>query len=69
MTPVARFRVFADARFAKTAATRAQRKVNTMHSTQTVTSGMPPIAKCETAPVSAVKVMMKTLVPTAVFSS
>ena len=44
-----------------------QRK--TMHSTHVSVSGMPPMAKWETAPVSAVKVMIKTLVPTAVFSS
>ena len=40
-----------------------------MHSPQVSGSGVPPMAKWETAPVSAVKVMMKTLVPTAVFSS
>ncbi len=32
-------------------------------------SGVPPIIKWDTAPVRAVKVMMNTLVPTAVFSS
>ena len=48
---------------------RAQRSVNTTHSAHTVQSGAPPIMKCDTAPVRAVKVMMKTLVPTAVFSS
>ena len=37
--------------------------------TQTYQSGAPPMAKWLTAPVRAVKVMMNTLVPTAVFSS
>lgn len=55
--------------FAKTAAILAQIKVNTMHRTQTVTSGSPPMAKWEKAPVSAVKAIINTLVPTAVFSS
>ena len=32
-------------------------------------SGMPPMVKWDSAPVKAVKVMIKTLVPTAVFSS
>ena len=32
-------------------------------------SGIPPIAKCDIAPVSAVNVIINTLVPTAVFSS
>ena len=35
----------------------------------TVQSGAPPMAKWETAPVRAVKVIMNTLVPTAVLSS
>ena len=35
----------------------------------TTTSGVPPIAKWLSAPVRAVKVIMKTLVPTAVFNS
>ena len=38
-------------------------------SAQTNQSGVPPIMKWETAPVRAVKVMMNTLVPTAVLSS
>lgn len=60
---------FGCALLAKTAASRAHSSVKTMHSTHVSVSGMPPMAKWETAPVSAVKVMIKTLVPTAVFSS
>ena len=55
--------------FANIAAILAQMRVNTIHRIITRISGAPPIAKCEIEPVSAVKVMMKTLVPTAVFSS
>ena len=40
-----------------------------MHSAQVSTSGIPPMAKWDTDPVRAVKAMMNTLVPTAVFSS
>ena len=54
---------------ANTAAMRAQTSVKSTQSANTVQSGAPPMAKCETAPVSAVKAMMKTLVPTAVLSS
>ena len=68
-TPVARFRVLGAALLANTAAMRAHSRVNTTHSTQTPQSGAPPIMKWETAPVRAVKVMMNTLVPTAVLSS
>ncbi len=68
-TPVARFSVLGSALLANTAATRAQISVNTTHSTSAVQSGAPPIVKWEMAPVSAVKVMMNTLVPTAVFNS
>nr|DAV92084.1 MAG TPA: hypothetical protein [Caudoviricetes sp.] len=68
-TPVARLRVLGCARLAKTAAIRAQMSVKTTHSAHVSVSGNPPMAKWETAPVRAVKVMMKTLVPTAVFSS
>lgn len=67
--PVALFRVFGSALFANTAATLAQKRVNTIQEIQTNRSGLPPMAKWETAPVSAVKVMIKTLVPTAVFNS
>ena len=68
-TPVARFRVFGSALFANTAAILAQIKVKTTHRINTGISGIPPIAKRETAPVSAVNVIINTLVPTAVFSS
>ena len=67
--PVARFSVLAEALLANFAAIRAQSRVKTKHRTRTVRSGIPPMAKWETAPVRAVKVMMNTLVPTAVFSS
>ena len=40
---------------------RAQMSVNTTHKISTVMSGIPPIAKCDIAPVSAVKVMINTL--------
>ena len=69
MIPVARLRVLASALLAKTAAMRAHSRVKTTQSTQTYQSGAPPMAKWLTAPVRAVKVMMNTLVPTAVFSS
>lgn len=44
-------------------------RVNTTHSASTVQSGAPPMVKWEMAPVRAVKVIMNTLVPTAVFNS
>ena len=69
MIPVTRFKVFGSALFAKTAATLAHRKVKITHRIQISQSGVPPIRKCETAPVKAVKVITKTLVPTAVFNS
>ena len=40
--------------------------VNSTHRPKTVKSGIPPRVKWDTAPVSAVKVMINTLVPTAV---
>ena len=67
--PVARFKVFADALFAKTAAILAQRSVNAIHKSSTNQSGFPPMAKCEAAPVKAVNAMINTLVQTAVLSS
>ena len=67
--PVARFRVFALALFAIFAAILAKISVKRIQSAKGSESGMPPIAKCEIEPVRAVKVMIKTLVPTAVFSS
>ena len=69
ITPVTRFRVLGVALLANSAAIRAQIRVNTTHRIHTVQSGMPPMAKWEAAPVNAVNAMMKTLVPTAVFSS
>ncbi len=67
--PVARFKVLGVALFANTAAILAHNSVNRMQAIQIKGSGIPPIVKWETAPVRAVKVMMKTLVPTAVFNS
>ena len=69
ITPVTRFKVLGVALLAKTAAILAHRKVKTTHSIQVVTSGRPPMAKWDMAPVSAVKVIINTLVPTAVFNS
>ena len=45
ITPVTRLSVLGVALFAKTAAILAQIKVNTIHSTKTVRSGIPPMAK------------------------
>lgn len=69
ITPVTRLSVSGLALLAKIAAILAHINVKTIHNTNTGMSGMPPIAKWETAPVNAVKVIMKTLVPTAVFNS
>lgn len=69
MTPVTRFNVFGVALFANTAAILAQSNVKITQRIHTVQSGIPPIAKWDTAPVNAVNVIMKTLVPTAVFNS
>ena len=67
--PVARFRVLGLALFAKTAAILAHIRVNAMQRMNTNQSGVPPIIKCEVAPVRAVNVIMNTLVPTAVYNS
>ncbi len=67
--PVARFKVFGVALFANKAAILAQRNVKTIQRIQMSKSGVPPIAKCERAPVRAVNVIINTLVPTAVLSS
>ena len=48
---------------------RAHSRVNRTQRMNTVQSGAPPMVKWETAPVRAVKVIMNTLVPTAVLSS
>ena len=66
---VARFNVFGVALLANTAAILAQRNVKITHKIHTDQSGVPPMAKWETAPVKAVKVIINTLVPTAVFNS
>ena len=68
-TPVARFNVAALALLANFAAIRAHKKVNRIQRIRGRTCGMPPIMKWLPAPVRAVKVMINTLVPTAVFSS
>lgn len=67
--PVARLSVFGAALLANRAAILAHMKVNSTQSPNTSQSGVPPMVKWEIAPVSAVKVIIKTLVPTAVFSS
>ena len=69
ITPVAILSERGLALFAIFAAMRANISVNTTQSTKGSISGKPPIAKCETEPVRAVKVIIKTLVPTAVLSS
>ena len=66
---MARFRVSGLALLAKREAIRAHRSVLSTQNTRHHTSGAPPMAKWLTAPVRAVKVMMSTLVPTAVLSS
>ena len=68
-TPVARFKVLGCALFANTAAILAHKRVKAMHRHRIRTSGIPPITKCDTEPVRAVNVIIKTLVPTAVFNS
>ena len=55
--------------FAITAAILAHINVKIMQSARSIKSGAPPMAKCETEPVSAVNVIINTLVPTAVLSS
>ena len=69
-TPVALFKVFAGALFANLAATLAPIRVNRIHRINAGISGrLPLIEKWDTAPVNAVKDMINTLVPTAVFNS
>ena len=65
ITPTTRLRVLASDLFAICAAILAHRRVNMAQSIRQVISGVPPIAKWLMPPVSAVKVIMKTLVPTA----
>ena len=64
-----RFSVAGSALFANLAAMRAQSSVLSTQQIRQNRSGTPPIAKWLTEPVKAVNAMMKTLVPTAVFSS
>lgn len=68
-TPVTRFNVAGAALFASFAAILAHNRVEAMQKRRHHKSGMSPMAKWLTEPVSAVKVMIKTLVPTAVFNS
>ena len=67
--PVTRLRVRGSARLAKTAETWAAARVTAAHTTRANRSMPPPMATWDSAPVRAVKVMMNTLVPTAVLSS
>ena len=68
-TPVARLRTTGLALLANFAAILAHKSVDRTQNTSAHISGIPEIAKCPKAPVKAVKVIIKTLVPTAVFSS
>lgn len=68
-TPNVRFKTLAEALFANFAETLAPINVKIIHKNNIFKLGMPPITKCETPPVKAVKVIIKTLVPTAVFNS
>lgn len=54
--------------FAISAASCAETSVLNMQVIIAVVSGKPPIPKCDTAPTSAVNVMINTLVPTAFLS-
>jgi len=55
--------------FANIEAILAQIRVNIIHNPNIKKSGVPPTIKWEIAPVNAVNVIIKTLVPTAVFNS
>ena len=68
-TPVARFSTIGSALLANRAAICAHKKVLRTQNTRHRISGIPPMAKWLTAPVKAVKAIINTLVPTAVFSS
>ena len=67
--PVIMFKSFGSALFAKRAAILAQISVKTIQRIRIVQSGAPSMIKWLTEPVSAVNVIIKTLVPTAVFNS
>ena len=69
IAPVARLRTAGLALLANLAAIRAHRRVESTQNIRHQISGAPPMAKWLAAPVSAVKVIMNTLVPTAVLSS
>ena len=67
--PVALLRVAGVALLANKAAMRAHIRVKITQRLSIKISGVSPNEKCYMAPVSAVNVIMRTLVPTAVFSS
>ena len=67
--PVTRFKVTALALLANLAAILAQSRVDITQNNRQSISGIPPMAKWLMAPVRAVKVIINTLVPTAVFNS
>ena len=66
--PVTRLSFRADVLLANTAETLAPIRVNNTQQMRAVISGREPMAKWETAPVRALKVIINTLVPTAVLS-
>ena len=67
--PRALFKTFSDDLLANLADTCAPMKVKIIQSKSTLKSGIPPIIKCDEAPVNAVNAIINTLVPTAVFNS
>ena len=67
--PVIRLSIIFDTLFAMTADTLAAAKVAPMVINRIFRSGKPLMTKWDTAPISAVKVIMKTLVPTPVLNS
>lgn len=68
-TPVVWFRTLGVLLLAKRAAMRAQSRVDRTQKIRAHRSATPPMAKWLTEPVKAVKAMINTLVPTAVFNS
>ena len=68
-TPVARLSTIGLALLANFAAILAHKRVERTQNKSAHRSGIPEMAKCPKAPVKAVKVIIKTLVPTAVLSS
>ena len=69
MDPVTRFKTRGEALLARDAATWAKMSVLMIQMIRASISGKPPMTKWLTEPVKAVALIMKTLVPTAVFSS